>query len=418
MIIQIDLNSNVNIMTTLKAGQNLLLNNRLWSLWRVHPLEGRALALEAIGASAAAQGMTRVMQAIQYGDELFIEQRRGGYWHANLQRDWVEEGHGPTLKCQAATALDLLNIHTQHPAGGELKNSFSWSYSRSARYNRCPRAYYYHYYAAWEGWQSEAPPPVKQSYLLKNLTNIPQWTGTLVHESIKFAVARLKAGQPVDPESLIQQMRRRAKADFDDSQSGRYRQDPNQLVGFQEHHYRVDLPKSTWQEAWAKAEQCLRTFIKSRLYADLQQLPASSFLDVEALQSFTLAETKVWIQMDLALFDGERITLYDWKTGQIDEQKVRQQLGIYGLYIRYARPEWAQKPLWAIAFDLSQDRLVEFKLDNDMLHAAQVAVEESIVQLQGLLIDSDKNLAELRRFPMIDDLSICHHCQFRELCGR
>ena len=52
------------------------------------------------------------------------------------------------------------------------------------------------------------------------------------------------------------------------------------------------------------------------------------------------------------------------------------------------------------------------------LQATQTAIEANITQLQQLLIDPQANLAELRRFPMIEDLSVCQTCQFRELCGR
>ncbi len=73
----------------IKPGQNLLLNNRLWNLRQVRPLEGRNLEFEAVGASEAALGITRRMKAILYGNDLFIKQRRAGYWHANLQHNWV-----------------------------------------------------------------------------------------------------------------------------------------------------------------------------------------------------------------------------------------------------------------------------------------------------------------------------------------
>ena len=402
-----------------KAGQNLLFNNRLWTIRQVYPLAARNLEFEVIGASQAALGMTRRLKASRYGDDLFIEQRHQGYWHGNMQQDWVEDERGPALNCKPATWLDLLAVHTRHPAVGDLKNEFSWSYSRAAKYKQCPRAYYYHYYAAWEGWQTDAPTPVKRAYLLKNLTNLSRWTGNLVHETIKFALARLKAGQPVTESNLIKQMRTRAQTDFADSHSGRYRQKPNQLTGFQEHYYQTGLSKSTWQTAWAKAEHTLRTFTQSSLYAHLRRQPASKFLDLETLRSFTLAGTNVWVQMDLVRQERNTIHIYDWKTGSIDEQELRRQLGIYGLYVRHAWPEMATTAsLQGIVYALAEDRLLEFDLNESVLQEMQTMVEADIIHLRGLLLDPQANLAELRRFPMIDDLSVCQRCQFRELCGR
>jgi hypothetical protein len=404
----------------LKAGQAILLNNRRWHLRRVQPLGARTVELEAIGTSEAAQGMTRRMTAYRYDDDLFIEQRRQQIWQAHLQRDWIEDDQGPVLHCRAATWLEVLDAHTRRPAAGDLKNSFSWSYSRAAKYEHCPRAYYYHYYAAWEGWLKDAPAPVKRAYLLKNLTDVSLWAGSLVHEAIKFALARLKAGQTVAEGDLLKQMRVRAQRDFDDSRQGRYRQQPNKRTGFQEHYYKATLLDEAWRSAWTQAEQRLQTFLNSALYLDLCRQPPAAFLDVEALQSFRLAGTKVWVQLDLARRAEGAIVIYDWKTGSIEEAAVRRQLGVYGLYLVQAYPELAHDTprLQGIVYRLADDRLLEFDLDEALLRETQTMAEASIAKLRGLLLDDAANLAELRRFPMIDDLSICRRCQFRELCGR
>jgi hypothetical protein len=404
----------------LVTGQNLLLNKRLWHLRQVRLVKGRQWELEAIGASEAALGLTRRMTAIQYGDDLFIQQRQRDYWHGHLQRDWLETERGPVLNCKPATQLDLLAAHTRHPASGDLKNEFSWSYSRAAKYRQCPRAYYYHYYATWEGWQKDAPEPVQHVYLLKNLTDLSRWTGTLVHESIKFALTRLKAGRPIMEANLIKQVRSWAQTDFADSHSERYRQKPNQLTGFQEHYYQTNLPQSEWQAAQTQAEHYLHTFLNSALYTDLRQRPPATFLNVEELQSFSIAGVKVWVQIDLARREGDTIYLYDWKTGPVDSAELRQQLGIYGLYWQHAWPQdnSTEVSLRAIVYLLAEDKLLEFDLDEAMLQETQALVERSVAQLRGLLSDAAANLAELRHFPMIDDLSVCRRCQFRELCGR
>ncbi|MDX1520036.1 MAG: PD-(D/E)XK nuclease family protein [Anaerolineae bacterium] len=407
----------------LNVGQNLLLNNRRWHIRRIQLLAGRVVELEVIGASDAAQGMTRTLTAIRYEDDLFIEHSpaRGDprYWHGHLQQDWVEDTFGLSLQCRPAQPLDLLAVHSRHPTWADLPNDFSWSFSRAGRYRRCPRSYFYHYYAAWDGWREAAPAPIRRAYLLKNLTSLPLWTGTLVHESIRFALARLKAGHPVADGDLLRQMRTRAKADFTTSQSGDYQQQPNQLTGFQEHYYRVSPADKLWRTAWQQAERYLNTFLNSPLYARLRQLPATAFLDVETLQSFFIGDTKVWVQLDLACREGDRVTIYDWKTGgSLDELDLRRQLGLYGLYLRQAFPEVAAGRLEGVVYALAEDRLLEFELDQTVLGEAQTYAEASIAELRGLCLSPSANLADMGRFPMIDDLAVCRRCNFRELCGR
>jgi hypothetical protein len=362
--------------------------------------------------------MTRHLKAVRYGDDLFIEQRRQGYWRGHLQRDWVEQERGLALACQQATWLDLLDIHTQHLASGNLKNEFSWSFSRAAKYNDCPRAYYYHYYAAWEGWQSYAPAPVKRVYLLKNLTSIPRWVGNLAHDTIKFALAQLKAGQKTEEAELKKRMHTRAQTDFSDSKSGRYQQKPNQLTGFQEHYYQTNLAETDWQAAWVRAQEYLYTFINSNLYGHLCQQSPDTFLDIENLQSFTMAGVKVWVQMDLARREDDTLYIYDWKTGSIEAEKLRYQLGIYGLYARQAWPEITAATIRGLVYALAEDEVFEFDLDETTLRETEAMVDASVKQLRSLLTDCQANLAELAQFPMIDDLRRCQQCQFRELCGR
>ncbi|HMR68220.1 MAG TPA: hypothetical protein PKE64_29775, partial [Anaerolineae bacterium] len=94
-------------MTALKPGQILQLSNRLWSLRQVTPRAGRHLDLEAIGASEAAMGMMRSLKAVLIGPDLFIEQRRSGYWQADLGSGRQKTALGPVLICRPATALDL-----------------------------------------------------------------------------------------------------------------------------------------------------------------------------------------------------------------------------------------------------------------------------------------------------------------------
>jgi hypothetical protein len=401
----------------LKAGQNILLNNRLWHVRQVSPLTALTWQLEVMGVSAAALGLTRQMSALRYGDQLFIQSRPPQYWRGHLQHDWVDTERGPALNCQPAIWLDLLNAHTCHPTA-DLKNQFSWSYSRAAKYRQCPRAYYYHYYAAWGGWQPHAPEPVQQAYLLKNLTDLPRWIGTLVHDSLKFALARLRAGQPVSPANLLNQMRARAEADLDNSHSGRFQQQPQQFTGFQEDYYQEKLPPSAWAEAVQQAEQQLQIFLQSSLYANLRHHPPTAFLKVEEMQSFSLAQTRIWVQLDLALRQDRSIDIYDWKTGEIEPDEAKRQLALYGLYLRHSRPQTAGVSLRGVVYLLRQDHWLEFYLDETVLSETQTWAEASIAQLQGLLLDITANLADQRRFPMINDLAACRRCQFRELCGR
>ena len=68
-----------------------------------------------------------------------------------------------------------------------LKREFSWSYTRHCTFERCHRAYYYHYYASWGGWDIYAPEKAKFLYRLKKMQTVTLWTQSIFYNSLKKA---------------------------------------------------------------------------------------------------------------------------------------------------------------------------------------------------------------------------------------
>jgi hypothetical protein len=371
-----------------------------------------------MGISAASQGMVRRFTAVQIGPHFFIERQRGGYWQANLETDWGNDVSKSTVFCRPATALDLIDAHTRYPVAGDLPNLFSWSYSRDALYRHCPRAYYYHYYGSWNGWDRGSPAPVRRLYLLKNLTSIERWTGTLVNDAIKAALVRRIDGRQVTRSGLVAKMRQRARRDFGDSRRGRFQDQPGKLTGFQEHYYQEPIPPSAWAAAWERAEQALLTFLDSPLYIQFSQQPPDGLLEIRTLESFALMGHTVWVQPDLITREPKTITIYDWKTGEPDTAEEERQMGIYGIFARRHWPDWSDLQLKGVTVYLAEYGFKTHDLTMDRLAAIQTEVENSIYRLRSLLSDQEANLAERDRFPLIDDLAVCRRCRFRETCDR
>jgi hypothetical protein len=46
----------------------------------------------------------------------------------------------------------------------KLENEFSWSKSRHEKFASCPRAYWFHYYGSWGGWDAATGPPTRELY--------------------------------------------------------------------------------------------------------------------------------------------------------------------------------------------------------------------------------------------------------------
>ena len=81
----------------------------------------------------------------------------------------------------------------------KLENILTWSVSRDRLFNDCRRAYYYHYYLAWGGWDFAAPELSRKAYLLKNIQGIDAWIGDSVHKVIKRVLESTASGKKVAP---------------------------------------------------------------------------------------------------------------------------------------------------------------------------------------------------------------------------
>ena len=80
---------------------------------------------------------------------------------------------------------------------------FSWSMSRQRLFNQCPRAYYFNYYASWNGWLREAPPRARRAYRLKQLTGLDALLGQEIDERARELERAARHGDPLPSAELL-----------------------------------------------------------------------------------------------------------------------------------------------------------------------------------------------------------------------
>src|SRR4051794_1472535 len=88
--------------------------------------------------------------------------------------------------------------------------------------SECKRAYYYQYYRSWGGWELDAPPPTRQLYVLKKLSNRFTWAGGIVHAAIRGTLMALRHGRTLDPQRVIDRVHRVMRQDYLFSRSRNY----------------------------------------------------------------------------------------------------------------------------------------------------------------------------------------------------
>ncbi len=299
----------------------------------------------------------------------------------------------------------------------ERKNTFSWSVSRDAVFRECPRKYYYNHYGFWGGWRKDADQYTRETYVLKQLKTRAVWIGQVVHECVARSLQNLSRGVPLlELDEILSITRSRMRQDFRQSRSGMYRLDPKVHCGLFEHEYEEDVTDEEWKETADTVDACLRTFYESDQFRSLRDMDPKSFLEVEQLSSFYLDGLQVWIKMDCATREGDRIAVWDWKTGRREgDPGLTVQMACYAYYARQAfRVELEN--VETRRFDLYRGTLRTQRVSDRELDENLAYIGGSIKDMLGMLEDAKANIAIEERFRKVEQPNICFRCNFLKIC--
>jgi len=303
---------------------------------------------------------------------------------------------------------------------GELANEFSWSKSRHEKFADCRRAYYYHYYGSWGGWEASAGSAARELYVLKKLSSRWQWAGSVVHEALRHLLNRARVvGDRKGLEELVAQTRRRSRAAWSASRDKSYWREASRIEGLLEHEYGEAVPAEEWKRLWDEViEGSIRSFYASETFDRIRATPASRWLTVDELDSWVFEGTKVWVAIDFAYRDESgRVHVLDWKTGKergVDHLQV-------AIYARYARAKWgvpAESVEGGLVYLGGGAERVDVAVDEGALAMADEKMRSSIASMKSLLEDERRNVARIERFPPVEDRDACRRCPFRRPCGR
>lgn len=303
--------------------------------------------------------------------------------------------------------------------GRELVNELTWSVSRDRLFRECRRAYFYNYYASWGGWDANAPERTRKIYILKNMTSLPMWAGSIVHEVIAEALNRFSSKQtPIDAKELKAHATRKLRQGWKDAVDRAWEASPKK-TNLAELYYGngKSLPPEQTERVRNKIDNCLDSWAHSEVLKAVLDVSYLNWKPVDALDSFALDGLKVWCALDFAYVgdDGD-LWVLDWKTGAERGDELTLQLACYALY---AENKWhtpLQRQRLAGVFLDHGARVSEYRLDSDALETTKATILTSAAQMRLPLTDVEKNEAREEDFPVCANDRICARCNFREVC--
>ena len=306
--------------------------------------------------------------------------------------------------------------------GKSLVNEFTWSISRHQKFAECRRAYWFHYYRSWGGWEPDAPAWKRELYVLKQLGNRFTWAGSIAHSAIRGTLNAIRARRPIDPERVLQRVHRVMRQDFVSSREKRQwrdtiRRDFNGLV---EHEYGDQVTREAWHQAWLTVRGALQWFFDSRWPGLAQTLRPEDWLEVDNQQlseaSHRLRGVKVFAVPDFAFREREgTVQLIEWKTGLSARSHEAQVIGS-ALFVQ-SRHGVRQPSIRATVVLLSSGVEQPIPLTPAATARFHALFSSSVTSMRSVLGNPKKNvpLGEAA-FPPALDPAACARCPFRRPC--
>jgi CRISPR/Cas system-associated exonuclease Cas4 (RecB family) len=301
-----------------------------------------------------------------------------------------------------------------------FKNEFSWSYSRDNLFKECKREYYYNYYGSWGGWERDKADEVTRTlYVLKNLQNRWQWKGSAVHDEIERILKELvSTGRLIPFEKSRARVTEIMRNDFRSSRernywnkSGSLRNEP----GLFEHEYHPELPDHIWKKNYDEVIVCLENFYKSGVTDEIADLPKEVICSIESMTGayFSFNTSLYYVKLDLAYSIGDRIKIFDWKTGSGEADEL--QFLIYALYA-LEELDFELDKITVTELNLFEDYTKIHSFNVEQVEYAKKYINNSMENMKSYLSDPQENEAVMSNFPRTEDRKICELCNFQKIC--
>lgn len=300
----------------------------------------------------------------------------------------------------------------------QIPERFSWSATRHGMFVDCPRRYFYHYYLAGGLALDSTREQSREARRLKNMTSVPMWVGSRVHDAIEAMLKVARGGGEVDVEKFaddtLQQMRR----DYVDSMKNRAaREDPRFVTRFSEHEHDHPVDDATWKRSVDEALEMIRRFAGLGYLERVRDLPATDTLALETLEQWFLERIPIWVKIDLAYREADGVVnIVDWKTGKVVREDNPLQLMGYAAYAAEAWSTPTDKLAVREIYLRNEDPEKACTIDEAGIDRARDKIRHSVMAMLELIEDRLRNRARVERFEAIPVDWKCRNCFFQKIC--
>jgi hypothetical protein len=306
---------------------------------------------------------------------------------------------------------------------------FSWSHSRAALWEECPRKYYWRYYAPYGGnapWETTERALI---YLLGRLSNIPMLVGSIIHEIARDALRSAQKGHLWSANTYsasAQVLLKRAMRASEKAASHPAGRLGKGTAILDAHYYHLPFGPAEEQAALERADLYAQGLYQHPTFQDALG-HAADLLAVDRFDTFLVVGVPVYAVPDLVQSVGAGgLRLVDWKTGGSVEEHMESYTAQLAVYALYASRKWSLDAgqIDCQVAELHTGRTRQVQLDAAELKQAEGRIAASILLMQSRLRDLARNQAHRDDFPMLaspetpleNTPAACRWCSYRLPC--
>lgn len=302
----------------------------------------------------------------------------------------------------------------------------SWSHSRHELFDRCQRAFFWHYYP-WD------EPNEAEARFLSRVQNHEMVAGDCIHWATALVLRAFQRDRTVVASVVDAAVRRYreicATSRWIVATREAGRRPPTEGVILHSHLYGYNDQASS-EAAIANIERCLKNFHASEHLAFIQGTDPARWGEVDPPQArmpkFRLPDqpgVTVYAGYDLAFRHGDHVHVLDWKTGR--QGSAAAQLATYalGLALRHPKPVsierirvqavWLQNPgPWAPA-EVDMEAVAYVKDRIRLLLQLEWERTRADVDARGM----HARIGDVEDFPPSPSYRNCVSCKFAAMCS-
>lgn len=308
---------------------------------------------------------------------------------------------------------------------GQLKNTFSWSFSAAEDFEQCRRRRYWSKYGMWGGWARNASEEQQTAYRLCKMDNRWGLMGQAAENAIMWVLRQHQQGTPVDAKTGWDRVARPFLTQkWKESSEGGWRSAPKRYCCLREHYYQtLEDENEAKRQIAAQVQNCIANFIDKVLprIGTIQPNQEFRIATPEAggdVEHFFFEGVKIYSIPDYAYKIGDEVHIHDWKAGKIKADQHRLQLSLYALWaiVKYGA---SLDSIFLYVEYLNEGQVLPFQITSEELEAVKERMSESVGEMSEYLEDCDRERNEplpKEEWELTLDPANCTLCNFYELC--